>query len=112
VKIKDDIQLATGNYAVIFITERRDDMNDYNEMDARTMEEVSKMDGYLGYESLRVAPLGIFISYWRDRASVDRWKEYTLHKDAKTLGIAKWYDAYRSIICPIENIHFFRRASS
>ena len=111
-KIKDEIQLTQGNYAVIFITERTDDMNDYNEMDARTMHEVQNIDGYLGYESLRVPPMGIFISYWRDQSSVERWREHTLHREAKSLGTSKWYDAYRSIICPIEHVQFFRRSQS
>jgi hypothetical protein len=44
-KTKDEIQLTQGNYAVIFITERTDNMNDYNEMDARTMQAVQNIDG-------------------------------------------------------------------
>lgn len=108
-RINDQIQLEPGNYAVIFITERSDEMNDYNEMDVRTMLEAQNIDGYIGYESLRVSPMGIFISYWRDRASVNRWKEHSLHREAKALGRSQWYDAYRSIICPIEQVQFFRR---
>lgn len=107
--IKDDIQLKPGNYAVIFITERRDNMIDYNDMDIRTMHEAQTMEGFIGYESLRIPPMGIFISYWKDRASIDRWKEHTLHLEAKAMGKSNWYDAYRSIVCPVEHVQFFRR---
>lgn len=95
---------------VIFITERGEDMMDYNEMDARTMQEAHSIEGFIGFESLRVSPMGIFISYWKDLASVNRWKEHAMHREAKSKGVSLWYDAFRSIVCPIEDLSFFRRS--
>jgi heme-degrading monooxygenase HmoA len=107
--IKDDIRLKPGNYAVIFLSEREDNPDGYGEMDEQTMTEVAKLPGFLGYENLWVSPMGIFISYWESKADIDRWRMHTLHTEAKKEGRARWYNAYRSVVCSIEETHFFRR---
>lgn len=108
--IKDEIKLIPGNYAVIFLSERSDSPDGYAEMDEKTMRAVSQMNGFLGFESTRVSPFGVFISYWKDLDSINSWREAGLHREAKVEGKKAWYNAYRSVVCRIEEASQFRRA--
>lgn len=78
-------------------------------MDEATMEAVSKLDGFLGYDVARTGKDGIFISYWRDLKSIDAWRNDALHREAKKEGSARWYDAYRTVITKVEHFKDFRR---
>jgi heme-degrading monooxygenase HmoA len=49
------------------------------------------------------------VSYWRDAESVNAWRHATLHGEAKREGRERWYDGFRSLVCPIEQLSFFKR---
>jgi heme-degrading monooxygenase HmoA len=108
--IRADFALPEGAYAVLFLSERGLDQPDYDAMDAQTLAAVEGLSGYLGYEMVRNGESAIFISYWKNRAAVDAWKHHSLHREAKAQGRAVWYDAYRSIVCKVEESSVFRRA--
>ena len=110
--IQDEVQLAPGHYASIFISERPLDPDGYAEAMERVLIEARKIDGYIGYETLRNGKDGIFISYWRDRAAVDAWALHGVHRKAKARGVNEWYDAFRSVTCQIEQTRWFRREIS
>lgn len=99
-------------YAVLFISEREVDPapTGYPEADRATMEKVSKLDGFLGFDNARTGKEGIFISYWRDLDAIEKWKNDPLHISVKTDGKKRWYDAYRTVICKIEHFDEFRRS--
>lgn len=78
-------------------------------MDEATLSAVQKLDGFLGFDSSRDGKNGIFISYWSDTDAIEAWKHNKLHKRAKEAGRARWYDAYRTVICKIEHYDEFRR---
>lgn len=101
----------TPAYAVLFISEREVDPapEGYPAMDEATMRTVSELDGFLGYDVARTGKDGIFISYWRDKEAIEAWKVNPVHKVAKKEGKARWYDAYRTVICKIEHFDDFRR---
>ena len=46
----------------------------YEEMDLLTINEVKKNDGYLGHELFNSNEKNIFISYWKDMKSIEKWK--------------------------------------
>ncbi|KAB2810182.1 antibiotic biosynthesis monooxygenase family protein [Phaeocystidibacter luteus] len=98
-------------YAVLFISEREVDPapEGYPEMDDATMKEVSTIEGFIGFDVARTGKDGIFISYWRNVKAIEEWKHNKLHKAAKAEGHARWYDAYRTVICKIEHFDDFRR---
>jgi len=65
--------LKTPYYAVIFTTLLTKNLAEY-EKNAIRMEELAKLqDGYLGIESTR-NEIGITVSYWKDLASITKWK--------------------------------------
>lgn len=103
------LELTAGHWAVIFISERQDDPAGYAGMDEATMSAVSELPGFIGWESVRQSPVGIFISYWKDLDSINIWRTDSLHREAKEQGRRTWYSAYRSLVCRIEEAHHFVR---
>ena len=110
--IKSDLHIEPGHYAVIFASERPLNPEGYAEMDEATMEAASQIDGYLGYEVVRQGEAAIFISYWRDQTAVGEWARHPLHKKAKEMGNTLWYDAYRSLVCQVQQSHLFFKSQS
>ena len=107
--IRDEVHLAPGHYASIFISERPLDPEGYAAAMEHVLSEARKIEGYVGYETLRNGKDGIFISYWRDREAVDAWARHGVHRNAKARGVNEWYDAFRSVTCRIEQTRWFRR---
>lgn len=97
---------TTPFYAVIFISKKSVNLDGYEEMDARMMELAQQQPGYLGYSSVSKPDGGIFISYWQDEESIQKWREDSRHGQAK--GKAKdWYAYYHSMISKVENSYIF-----
>jgi heme-degrading monooxygenase HmoA len=105
-----ELNLKPGHWAVLFISERSDDPPGYAEMDDTTMRAVSRVPGFIGWESARQSPCGVFVSYWENEAAIEAWKKDMLHARAKALGRTQWYDAYRTVICRIEHTDHFLRS--
>ena len=80
--------------AVIFTSVRTDGDDGYAAM-ASTMERLAReQPGYLGIEAAREG-VGITVSYWRDEASAQAWKEVGAHLVAQRRGREAWYRDYR-----------------
>ena len=110
--VQDRLPLEPGHYASIFISERPLDPPGYADTMSHILAEAERMDGYLGYESLRDGRDGIFISYWRDKSAIDAWRDHAGHRSAKARGVGEWYDAFRSVTCRVEETRWFRRQVS
>lgn len=100
---KNNIQPVLPYYAVIFISTRSKSLEGYAEMDEKTIEKVKTLDGFLGYESIKNGDDGIFISYWENMEVIEKWKNDSIHMEAKEYGFAKWYTRIISQICKIEH---------
>ena len=80
--------------AVIFTSVRTDGDDGYAAM-AATMERLAReQPGYLGIEAAREGA-GITVSYWRDEASAQAWKQVGAHLVAQRRGREVWYRDYR-----------------
>lgn len=97
---------GSGFYAVIFSSEKSDDLKDYAEMDEITMKLAAEQRGYLGFESLSNGNKTIFISYWEDMKAIEIWRENSTHKMAKAQAI-RWYSRYLSQICEVKQHRLF-----
>lgn len=93
-------------YAVIFTSLRIEQDNGYNEMADFMLEIARQQDGFLGIEAAR-KEIGITVSYWRDRDSIRRWKEHTMHVIAREKGRESWYSAYKVRIARVEKDYDF-----
>lgn len=90
-------------YAVIFISEKQDDLSGYDEMNQRTMEGALALPGCLGYTAVP----GNFISYWDSLESINEWRNNATHREAKEKGRRQWYTYYHSMIARVEHSHEF-----
>lgn len=93
-------------YAVIFTNIKAENKIGYAEADKATMDEVMKMDGFIGYHSSYSNNEGIFISYWKDMESIENWKNNQLHRSAKHKA-SEWYTYIHTLICKVEKSSIF-----
>ena len=94
-------------YAVIFSNTLRDHPEGYPDMAERMEQLASQQPGYLGFEHAR-SELGISVSYWRDLASIQAWKQQADHLKEKKKGRADWYSAYQVRIARVERDYSFQ----
>ena len=92
-------------YAVIFTSLRTDADDEGYAAAANRMAELAKEEeGFLGIESAREA-VGISVSYWKDLASIQKWKNNIEHTAVRAKGKALWYTKYRTEICLVERAY-------
>ena len=65
-------------YAVIFTSIKIDEDKGYAKMSEKMLDLLKVQEGFLGFESAR-EELGITVSYWKDKESVQKWKANTEH---------------------------------
>ncbi len=62
-----------------------------------------EMPGFLGVESVRdETGLGITSVYWKDKESIEAWRDHAEHKKVKKRGRAIWYENYFLRIAKVE----------
>jgi len=93
-------------YAVIFSSTRTEGDNAYSEMADKMIELASKVDGFLGVESVR-EDLGITVSYWRDLEAIKKWKDNPEHKIAMEKGKSEWYESFKVRVAMVERDYGF-----
>lgn len=93
-------------YAVIFTSLRTDGDRGYDAMADRMMALAAQQEGFLGVDSARAANgVGITVSYWRDAASIQRWKRNTDHQNAQKAGQETWYTDYQVRVTKVERAY-------
>lgn len=95
-------------YAVIFTSVRTDIEQGYAEMADLMVEIAKEQEGFLGVESAR-SDVGITVSYWRDLASIQNWKNNLDHLQAQKMGKQKWYESYKVRIALVEREYSFEK---
>jgi len=93
-------------YAVIFTSLKTNIEEGYAQMADWMLELAQQQDGYLGMETAR-EELGITVSYWRDLASIKKWKQHADHQWAQARGRAQWYRHYKTRIAKVERDYEF-----
>jgi heme-degrading monooxygenase HmoA len=94
--------LARGGlvmYAVIFEVEPRPGRRqDYLDIAAALRPELERIDGFISverFQSLTTEGKILSLSFWRDAASVQRWREHGQHQRAQAKGRAEVFKDYR-----------------
>ena len=98
-------------FAVIFSSRRTDaDAAGYAATAAQMEALARRQPGFLGVESARGADgFGITVSYWRDEASIRRWKMQVDHQLAQQQGRQVWYERYEVRIAKVERSYGFKK---
>ena len=98
--------LTPPYYAVIFISRLSADTRGYAQTAERMLQIARDMPGFLGFESAR-EQVGISVSFWRDRASIDHWRQHGEHLQAQAEGRQRWYRDYQLHIARVEHCRSF-----
>lgn len=96
-------------YAVIFMSNKSDDVDDYGEMADRMEKLSAEQPGFLGIEHASSDGLGITVSYWESAESINNWKQNAEHLAAQAEGFKRWYNSFSLQICKVERHKFFKR---
>lgn len=88
-------------YAVIFTSMRTAEDNGYSIMAEKMLALAEKQPGYIGVESAREG-VGITVSYWKDRDSINSWRQNVQHQKAQSLGREQWYSAFKTRVVKVE----------
>jgi heme-degrading monooxygenase HmoA len=100
---------APPYYAAIFTSQRTSGDHGYGVMAERMLALAQAQNGFLGVESVRNAEgLGITVSYWRDEASIARWKGHVEHLVAQARGRREWYEAFELRVARVERASALR----
>jgi heme-degrading monooxygenase HmoA len=100
-----------GAIAVIFLSGRNAaDPDGYDAAADAMVEAASRMDGYLGIDTMRGEDgIGITISWWRDDAAASAWRDDAEHARIRDRGRAFWYDWYRVIVATVDRAYGWTR---
>ncbi|MEQ8766418.1 MAG: antibiotic biosynthesis monooxygenase [Planctomycetota bacterium] len=98
------MEIPAGSYAVLFSNVLREGTEGYAETADRMVELASRVEGFLGVESVRDPEgSGITISYWASREAIARWKADPEHLEAQRRGNAEWYASWRLTVVRVES---------
>jgi len=102
----------TGQYAVIFLSQRVDADEDGYAAAAAAMDALAAAQpGYRGVDSARGADgFGITVSWWADAESARAWREHPEHAAIRTRGRAEWYERHAVAAGVIERAYGWTRA--
>ena len=100
--------MKTPYYAVIFTSSLEENKDGYAEMSEKMVELASQQEGFLGIDSAR-SEIGITVSYWKDLASIQQWKQNTEHLVAQKLGRKQWYKKFSVRIALVEREYDFEK---
>ena len=100
--------MKTPYYAVIFTLKKKKNIDGYAEMSEKMVELASQQDGFLGMDSAR-SEIGITVSYWKDLASIQQWRQNTEHLVAQKLGRKQWYKKFSVKIALVEREYDFEK---
>ena len=96
-------------YVVIFTSQRTEENSAYDETAERMIQLARKEDGFVEFKSVRNAQgNGISISIWKDKKSIDAWKNNFEHQEAQKIGKEKWYSEYSVYIARIEKFYTYQ----
>jgi len=105
--------LESPYFAVIFASQRTSGENGYGETSERMVELAGLQEGFLGIESARDAGgFGITVSYWRDEASIARWRADAEHRLAQARGRKEFYEHFEIRVARVERGRSFTRSAS
>jgi len=86
-------------FAVIFELEpHRQYQSEYLEIAADLKSHLETIDGFISverFESLTQPGKLLSLSYWRDEASIEAWRNLHNHRNAQTLGRERIFSHYR-----------------
>lgn len=93
-------------YTVIFASTRTgEDGDGYAKTADLMMSLAAEQEGYLGVESIGNEKRAITVSYWRDEASIAKWRDQADHVAARLAGNDTWYQDFRLRVATVDRAY-------
>jgi len=104
-------------FAVIFeVQPKPGRAQDYLDLATRLRPELEKIDGFISierFQSLSTESKILSLSFWRDAAAVQRWREQAQHRRAQQRGRTEIFADYRlSVVEVVRQYGMFDRAEA
>ncbi|MFJ4274345.1 antibiotic biosynthesis monooxygenase family protein [Streptomyces coelicoflavus] len=97
-------------YAAVFTTVRTQEQSGYGETNARMVELVQGVPGFLGVDHAQSpGGLGVTVAYFRDPDALTEWRTNAEHRAAQQRGRDEWYQSYTVHVAKVERSHSFTR---
>ena len=104
------MNLTEPYYAVIFTSTESATQEGHKAISEVIYQEVQQAKGFLGVDNASdTQGNDITVSYWKSKEAIELWKNNTLHKKAKQLGIEKWFQSYTIRIAKVESEYSFQK---
>lgn len=85
---------------------------DYADMNKFLADYVQSRPGFVAVKSFKAEDgERLTVVWWRDRESLEQWRQDMHHVEAKKLGRQKWYDYYKIEIAEVYRQSEFERDS-
>ena len=99
-------------YSVTTTTELRPefDQDAHMKWGLRLYRIANTIDGFLGLEASYFGNMSIAVSYWKDLAAIETWRNHPAHTAAKDKARADWFGATLTRIARVERDYGFNLA--
>lgn len=87
--------------------------DDYAEMSLKMEERVKTRPGFLAVKSFKAEDgERLTIVWWKDRETLELWRQDLQHMEAKKTGRERWYEYYRMEVAEVYRESDFERTSA
>ncbi|MCI5058620.1 MAG: antibiotic biosynthesis monooxygenase [Flavobacteriales bacterium] len=96
-------------WVVIFRSEKRKELPEYDEMATKITELVENQPGFIEMDYFsQEGGKTVTICYWENLESIQNWKKNTVHQEAIGLGKSKWYEYFKLEVAEIAYSYDFQ----
>ena len=99
---QDMFRKAAGEFAETKIAPKVAEMEQTAEVSADVVKAMGEAEMMAITIPEEYGGLGITVSYWKDRESINQWKNHAAHRLAQQFGRDKWYRSYRIRVAKVE----------
>jgi heme-degrading monooxygenase HmoA len=85
---------------------------DYNDMNHELENLVRDNPGFIDVKSFKAEDgERLTVVWWKDRESLEQWRNLPRHREAQATGRQKWYEYYKMEVATVERVTEFDRHS-
>lgn len=85
---------------------------DYNDMNDELEKLVRDNPGFIDVKSFKAEDgERLTVVWWKDKESLQQWRNLPRHREAQATGRQKWYEYYKMEVATVDRVTEFERAS-
>jgi heme-degrading monooxygenase HmoA len=101
-------KLDDAKWVVLFVSKKRENISGYDKTLERMLDKVKTLPGFIHLETFtNDFGMGVAISYWKNKESINEWGSDFEHIKAQKRGIVDWYSQYQIVVGTIDDYYDF-----